>query len=559
MFVGGGKCLCGIAFLANVLALAFGVAFASAPRSRFVELRPQFFDIALDMLHSRESCLALRTRLQQSGNLFPEDLRDIISTELASLGREWDDGCRHGQRGEPFKLGLRLLAVLLAARLSPVQNRQVLDIFRSHALQFSSQLRQRSAATWESERQLRPPSAELEEAGVIEDDAGEESKVRDDDTWRDEVHIAMVASIGHPPFGHKALGTIRSALFFARRRVHFHLFVDAAGAEDMRRAVGRLEPWLRARGRFSIYGPASQRRAWESIRRLVPRDCLTFSPHYGGAGFLRLVAHEVVTSRRVNPLLFVDAGDYVFQSDPSELLKFHQYFNPWTFAAAPISHPLPFQLFDLRAMRLHNWTNNFLAPAVQEGYARDGPALCELGEGWTLNILRNRFRDLWLDLPCDWAAEPWYEFMAGHGVLDLWSNDARNEGREDVWRLREPAGIEDYMTLRVHCPGFLEIYGNLVAQSFDYDIPTRDGIKKNFLLASAEEARESAKLGITSQTYVDSKGQLLTCGERIKGIHFVSPFHHVPWAHRYLNFWAGADVWHPKSEEGRDLRIGVPV
>lgn len=166
------------------------------------------------------------------------------------------------------------------------------------------------------------------------------------------VHIAMVASIGSPPFGRKALAGIRSALFFAQERpLHFHLFVDAQGHADVRAALSTLEPWLYARGHFQLYGDGALRRAWALIRRLVPRDCRSHSTHYGSAGFLRLLVHEIVRQSEVRALVFVDAGDYVFLEDPARLLDHHRRFSASQVAAAPVSHPLPFQLFDLPGPR----------------------------------------------------------------------------------------------------------------------------------------------------------------------------------------------------------------
>ena len=37
------------------------------------------------------------------------------------------------------------------------------------------------------------------------------------------LHVAMIASVGAPPYGRQALATVRSALYFTRQKLHFHL------------------------------------------------------------------------------------------------------------------------------------------------------------------------------------------------------------------------------------------------------------------------------------------------------------------------------------------------
>lgn len=71
------------------------------------------------------------------------------------------------------------------------------------------------------------------------------------------MHVAMVASIGYPPYGRHALATVRSGLFFAHHEpLHFHLMVDDDGQQAMNDALDTLEPWLHKRGRFQLYGKA---------------------------------------------------------------------------------------------------------------------------------------------------------------------------------------------------------------------------------------------------------------------------------------------------------------
>ncbi|CAK0841357.1 unnamed protein product, partial [Prorocentrum cordatum] len=167
------------------------------------------------------------------------------------------------------------------------------------------------------------------------------------------VHIAMVASVGKPVFGRKALIGVRSALFFARSRpLRFHLLVDEEGEEDMRRALGTLEPWLRSRGQFRLYRAEAQEHVWRRVRAMFPADCLNFkaregSHHYGSPGFLRLFPHEIVREPGARVVVWVDAGDFAFMSDPADLLVHHSAFGPEQMVAAPVLRELPFQIFDL--------------------------------------------------------------------------------------------------------------------------------------------------------------------------------------------------------------------
>ena len=62
------------------------------------------------------------------------------------------------------------------------------------------------------------------------------------------LHLAMVASVGSPAFGRKAMAGIRSALSFATRPLRFHLVVDVLGERDVKAALEELEPDLLAKG-----------------------------------------------------------------------------------------------------------------------------------------------------------------------------------------------------------------------------------------------------------------------------------------------------------------------
>ena len=87
----------------------------------------------------------------------------------------------------------------------------------------------------------------------------------------------MVASIGEPVNGRRALATIRSALYHAKEKpLHFHLFVDQAGHEDMESVLREwLEPELHRRiAKISWYGPAEFPRIWQILHARVPAECM---------------------------------------------------------------------------------------------------------------------------------------------------------------------------------------------------------------------------------------------------------------------------------------------
>merc|ERR1712216_700762 len=108
----------------------------------------------------------------------------------------------------------------------------------------------------------------------------------------------MIASVGQPPFGSKCIGTIRSALFFARqRRLEFHLIVDEPGEASMREAIGRVEPWLLQKASFNYIKSASLEHVWKLVRDRVSEECLHTTRRYGSVGWLRMWPHEVFRER----------------------------------------------------------------------------------------------------------------------------------------------------------------------------------------------------------------------------------------------------------------------
>ena len=148
------------------------------------------------------------------------------------------------------------------------------------------------------------------------------------EVW-EPVHIAMVASIGEPVNGRRALATIRSALYHAKEKpLHFHLFVDQAGHEDMQSVLREwLEPELHRRiAKISWYGPAHFPRIWKILHARVPAECMAgykwWKDEYGAPGWMRLFPEEVF-KKAPDHLIWTDAGDYLFFSDPAKLLQEH--------------------------------------------------------------------------------------------------------------------------------------------------------------------------------------------------------------------------------------------
>eukprot|EP00928_Gymnodinium_smaydae_P030562 TRINITY_DN22693_c0_g1_i1.p1 TRINITY_DN22693_c0_g1~~TRINITY_DN22693_c0_g1_i1.p1 ORF type:complete len:587 (+),score=138.67 TRINITY_DN22693_c0_g1_i1:224-1984(+) len=364
------------------------------------------------------------------------------------------------------------------------------------------------------------------------------------------MHVAMVASVGSPPFGKKALAGVRSALYFAKLRpLTFHLLVDEAGEEDMKKALGTLDPWLRAKGTFKLYRVDALQHVWTLLRATVPRDCLNFNSYYGSAGWLRLFAHEFLDlgagdDGESEVVAWVDAGDYVFLDDPALLLQYQSAFSEEHIVAAPKSHALPFQLFDLKRMRERDWTS-LVRQATVAGYEEEGAEHCSKGEGLTVAKLTSMFPNIWLWLPSRWAYEPWMDWVPGFGVKNTW--EGRERTGQIIWSKRPSPGVDDFMTLRVHCPDFL--------QAFVYNFLSRSSFSRSTLRSVLDIAAHGEVLASSNASYIDEKHQGLYCNERAQGVHFVMPFHHLPWVHRFLGFWAGSDVWDKTWYWERDLSV----
>jgi len=137
------------------------------------------------------------------------------------------------------------------------------------------------------------------------------------------------------------------------------------------------------------------------------------------------------------------------------------------------------------------------------------------------------------------------EWMPGHGVRDLWTNLSVDLGV--VWRERAFPGLWSFQLLLIHCPSALESLATQALLSLHATSPLDASI--------VNRARHHEDIMASNGTFVDQLGQVLKCNEPALGVHFVKPFHSVPWVHRFLNFWAGAQMWDLSGEKGRDLRI----
>lgn len=457
-----------------------------------------------------------------------EDIRQWWWSTYVETGR-LREACLSDRFRAPRLVTALLEPLLTVWQRDKFSGHDLLQLFLPHARLLGGTARSRSSARWR--RTARSAERALAaEGGPLQ--------------RRAPVDIAMVASIGSPAFGRKALAGVRSALFFAEARpLRFHLLADRAGQRSLQEALASLEPWLASRGTFRIYGEEELSHAWRQVRRLVPEACLHYDPRYGSPGWLRLFPLDVIRDPTVRVLIWVDAGDYIFLSDPSKLLEHHAKFKSQHLLGAPIGHPLPFQLYDLSKMRAADWTG-IVSRAFSSGYANE-EAFCELGEGRTMAFLSTSeaYRDIWYWLPSDWAYEPWTEWSPGFGIYNVWSNSPY---LELVWRERMFLGLRDFMSLYVHCPDFQEVFVVMGINTW--------GSYENLAMTAAVAASYHI-LTWGNETYTDSKGQQLTCNQQARGVHLVLPFHHQPWVHRLLDFWVGHPVWTADWDKGRDLRV----
>ncbi|CAE7363139.1 Larp4b [Symbiodinium natans] len=361
------------------------------------------------------------------------------------------------------------------------------------------------------------------------------------------VHVALVASVGEPVFAFKAMATIRSALFFARRKkLHFHLFVDAAGELALRGCLDELrqkEPILAARAaNFELHGEDVLQRFFRVLRANLGDlpGCLGQTKLFGDTGWIRLFVHELFRHRPdVALLVFVDAGDYVFLEDVSLVLRHRGQFGESQLAASPRDGDMPFQLLDLPRMRRLNFTK-ILSETVREGFGESPSYWCSLGEGVTTRALAQN-ASLWHVFEEPWIVEPREHGGVqgrGGGVKNVWKKPAPRPDDAAIWRDRVYPGLFDWTVLHVHCPLFVETF---LATTLEGSLPPSRSQYK-FLGWVVRPFHSASIVNATLEASGVHNGHLsfLRCNEKALGVHFTSTLKSVPWGRNFLNFWAGA-------------------
>eukprot|EP00438_Fugacium_kawagutii_P010902 Skav211513 [mRNA] locus=scaffold352:135759:137390:- [translate_table: standard] len=354
------------------------------------------------------------------------------------------------------------------------------------------------------------------------------------------VHLAMVASMGQPPFGRKALATLRSALFHAKlRKLHFHLFVDTAGRADVEAAMEQhLENWLKLRvAKVDFYTGSDLKEFGRVLNRYVPQGCTSYNQGYGFPSWMRLFPHEIKWKVDLVDLIWVDAGDFLFFADPSLLLDQHKdLVNPETSTVA--SHPDKEDyayVFNLPKMRAVKWTVKVgrmigleLATNQSGGYDE----LCRQAEVWCMYGMVAKYPDLFATVPGEWSHIPRIPFYNGASQRH---RDLSNPEEAQLWKNREHPGVIDPTRAFIFCPSFLDWWAHAmaglplpffaveVAQAFEHL-----AMESSFVLSEGHYA-ESGTYGY----------QKMNCGRPVLGMHLIRQYHvDVPWSLRLLDFWS---------------------
>eukprot|EP00438_Fugacium_kawagutii_P031808 Skav203279 [mRNA] locus=scaffold324:167979:172217:+ [translate_table: standard] len=329
------------------------------------------------------------------------------------------------------------------------------------------------------------------------------------------VHLAMVASIGSPPYGRYALATLRSALFHAKqRKLHFHLFVDKAGWADVEEAMEHLEPWLRLRlATVDYYGLAVLKKFWKVLKRYVPQSCISKHGEFGWLGWMRLFSHEVPWKADIEDLIWVDAGDFLFFADPSLLLDQHREALDGK-GGAIVSHPssnIHSFAFNLPKMREAKWTRifgRFLSFELRTNRSGGHDAICQVGGFQRLKDLRPRGS---------------FKFA-----------------ESQMWNGREHPGLIDATRAFVFCPTLIDWFAHGMAAGMP-----------PFFVVEIAQAFEYFSKQITSllnhgfysesPSFGDQDLQHFHCGRPILAMHLIRHFHtESPWGMRLLDFWSNA-------------------
>lgn len=380
------------------------------------------------------------------------------------------------------------------------------------------------------------------------------------------VHMALIASVGDPPYGRQALTTVRSALYHAKtRRLHFHIFVDTNGMADMEAAMrDHLEPWLRARiSKVDYYGTETMKEVWPVVKRHVPYSCMG-SREYDFPGWMRLFPHEVNWKRDIEHLIWVDAGDFVFFADPARLLEEHKEVVERSKVAATYSknQPWPLQIFSLHRMKEVGWTTlvgRFIASEWKTNRSGDHGHLCFMAEGMFMTLIGRYFPQHFGTVADEWAHEPRLPFF--NGILQMAERTGGFLDDPSVWSRREHPGLIDPTRAFIFCPSYGEFWAHAVA-TMGYP----------FFTVEAAQVFERARLEIiymlAEGKYDESPSfgtQELRCGRPVLGMHLIRQFHgHIPWGLRLLDFWSNATAFWGKrfrvlgKEEPHEKRI-MPV
>lgn len=109
------------------------------------------------------------------------------------------------------------------------------------------------------------------------------------------------------------------------------------------------------------------------------------------------------------------------------------------------------------------------------------------------------------------------------------------------------------MTVKVHCVTFPEVVLETVGDDkFQDDIEILQFLRVMHIRLSSHRVRSKMEVPFL---------QWCECRAPVEGIHFGGPFQKVPWAHHFLNFWAGSRVWdsakQTMDDDIRDLRVGI--
>eukprot|EP00434_Breviolum_minutum_P014726 symbB.v1.2.012985.t1/scaffold909.1/size153080/4 len=365
------------------------------------------------------------------------------------------------------------------------------------------------------------------------------------------LHVAMIASVGAPPYGRQALATVRSALYFTRQKLHFHLFVDSAGKVDMEKAMREnLEPslWRRVE-QVDFYMQETMKEVWPFVKRYVPLSCMAQSKEYGSPGWMRLFPERIRWKAAIEHLIWVDAGDFLFFADPALLLREHlKKLKGQVVATYPEKQPWALQIFALQRMRDRQWTTTvgrLIGVEWQTNRTGNHYHLCFMAEGMFMMLMSQNYPRLFRPVAPEWAHEPRLPFF--NGVLQQPERLGGYRDAPQIYKDREHPGLIDWKRGFVFCPSFADFFAHAVA-TMNYP----------FFVVEVAQAIERTQLEtrymLTSGFYEESPvygNQMLRCGQPILGLHMIRQFHqYMPWGLRLLDFWSNVTGLWGKRPKG---------